>query len=252
MAKETLLDFVQQILSDSDGDDVNSISDTVESDQAARVVRDCWDQIVDLHDFEHTKTLKQMDATSSSTPNVMTRPEGFHTIEWMRYDKRTTAGNPQNYEKVTYMPVDNFISHVSSRSTDDSTVDAITLSTGHIIPIRNDQAPSYYTVMDSGSDELVFDSYDSGVDTNLQQSKCLSYGVQKPTLTLADASEISLPKHLAVLVKREARAMYFDLYKDGITSEIDRTRRRAETRAQRQRRIIKNTDNDNRPDYGRK
>ena len=252
MAKPTLLEFVQDILSDADGDDVNSITDTVESDQCARVVRDCFDQIVDLHDFEHTKTLKQLTATSASTPNVMTRPEGFHTLEWIRYDKKATAGGAQKYELVSYMDVNTFISRVSARSTSDSTVDAITLSTGHIIPIRNDEAPSYYTVMDQGSDELVFDSYDSSLETNLQASKSLAYGVEKPSLTLADASEISLPKHLAVLVKREARAMYFDLYKDGITSEIDRTRRRAETRAQRQRNIIKNTDNDNRPDYGRK
>ena len=252
MAKLTLLQVVQDLLSDADGDDVNSITDTVESDQCARVVRDCFDQVVDLHDFEHTKTLKQLDATDGTTPNVMTRPEGFHTIEWIRYDKKATAGGVQKYEPVTYMHVDAFINHVSSRSTSDSTVTAVTLSTGHIIPVRNDEAPSFYTVMDEGSDELVFDSFDSALETNLQKSKVLAYGVQKPTLALADASVISLPKHLAVLVKREARAMYFDLYKDGITAEIDRTRRRAETRAQRQRRIIKNTDNDNGPNYGRK
>ncbi len=252
MAKSTLIDFVQDILSDADGDDVNSITDTVESDQCARVVRDAWDQIVDLHDFEHTKTLKQLDATTSTTPNVMTRPEGFHTLEWVKYDKRVSASNPQSYQDVRYKDVNSFIDLVSRRSTDDTTVDAITLSTGHIIPVKNNVAPSYYTVMDEGSDELVFDSYDSALETNLQQSKSLSYGTTKPSLSLSDDAEISLPKHLAVLVKRTARAMYFDIYKDGITSEIDRTRRRAEVRAQRQRHIIKNTDNENRPDYGRK
>jgi hypothetical protein len=252
MAKPTLLEFVQDILSDADGDDVNAITDTVEADQCARVVRDCFDQIVDLHDFEHTKTLKQLAATSASTPNVMTRPEGFHTLEWIRYDKRILSGDQQNFELVYYMEVDRFIASASSLSTDDSTVDGVTLSTGHVLPVRNDKAPTYFTVMDQGSDEIVFDSYDSALETNLQASKSLAYGIEKPSLALVGSSEISLPKHLAVLVKREARAMYFDLYKDGITSEVDRTRRRAETRAQRQRNIIKNTDNDNRPDYGRK
>lgn len=252
MAKETLLDLVQDILSDSDGDDVNSITDTVESDQCARVVRDSFNQIVDQYDFEHTKSLKQLAATSSSTPNVMTRPEGFHTIEWIRYDKRATAGADQNLELVHYKPVDEFIKLVAGRATSDSTVTAVTLSTGAVLPIRNDEAPTYYTVMDDGSDELVFDSYDVALEANLQASKSLAYGSIKPTLTLADASVIDLPKHLAVLVKRTARAMYFDLYKDGITSEIDRTRRRAEVRAQRQRHIIKDTDNQTGPNYGRK
>lgn len=252
MAKATLLSIVQGILSDADSDDVNSITDTVEADQCARVVRDCHDQIVDLHDLEHLKMIKQLTATSSSTPNVMDRPEGFYNIEWIKYDKRTAAGDPQNYEYVHYMEPDRFLEKMHGRSTDDSNVDAITLDSGIIIPVVNDAAPSYYTIFDQGSDEIVFDSYDSDVDTNLQASKSLAYGVQKPTLALTDSATMVLPKHLESLVKREARAMFFDLYKDGATREIDRTRRRAEVRAQRLRNIVKNSDNDNRPDYGRK
>lgn len=252
MPKATLLNIVQDILSDADSDDVSSISDTVESDQCARLVRDCHDQIVDLHDLEHLKILTPLTATSASTPNVMERPEGFHTIEYIKYDKRIAAGDPQNFQYVEYMEPHKFLELVHSRSTSDSTVDAITLSSGVIIPVRNDTAPTYYTVMDAGSDELVFDSYDTGVDTNLQASKSVAYGTQKPTLSLTDTATMSLPRHLEMLVKREARAVFFDLYKDGSTREIDRTRRRAEVRAMRQRNIVKNSDNDNRPDYGRK
>ena len=252
MAKKTLLEFVQDILSDADGDDVNSITDTVESDQCARVVRDAYDRIVNLHDLQHIKTLSALEATSGTTPNVMTRPEGFTNIEWIRYDKRLAVSDAPNFEKISYCTPDYFINLVQSRNTGDSTVDAITLSTGAVIHVRNDTAPTYYTVMDEGSDELVFDSYNSALETNLQASKSMIYGDTKPTLVLSDSSTLSLPRHLEVLVATEARAMYFDLYKDGITSEIDRSRRRAETRAQRQRHIIKNTDNDNGPNYGRK
>lgn len=252
MAKVTLLEMVQDILSDADSDDVSSISDTVESDQCARLIRDCHDQIVDLHDLEHLKILTPLTATSASTPNVMDRPEGFHTIEYVKYDKRTAAGDPQNFEYVDYMEPDRFLDLCHARNTDDTEVTAVTLSSGIIIPVRNDVAPQYYTVFDAGSDELVFDSYDSALETNLQASKSVAYGTQKPTLSLTDTATMSLPRHLEMLVKREARALFFDLYKDGTTREIDRTRRRAEVRAQRQRNIIKNSDNDNRPDYGRK
>lgn len=248
----TLLEMVQQILSDADSDNVNSISDTVESDQCARLIKDVYLQMVDLHDLEHTKTLKELDATDSSTPNVMTRPEGFHTIEWIKYDKRVAAGDPQKYRYVYYKEPEEFLDSIQLRNTDDSTVTEVTLSSGVPIPVRNDVAPTYYTVFDTSSDELVFDSYDSDLETNLQQSKSLAYGMQRPTLTLADSSTLALPRHLETLILREARAMFFDLYKDGTTREIDRTRRRAEVRAQRQRNIIKNSDNDNRPDYGRK
>ena len=216
------------------------------------MVRDAYYQITDLHDFESTKTLVELDATSASTPNVMTRPEGFHAIEFVKYDKKTSAGDNSSYEYVDYKEVEDFLELVHKRDTDDSNVQEVTLSTGHPIPVTNDQAPTFYTIMDDGDDELVFDSFDSALETNLQQSKSLSYGTQKPTYVLADGTTMSLPKHLETLVKRTARAMYFDLYKDGITSEIDRTRRRAETRAQRQRHIVKNSDNDRSPNYGRK
>jgi hypothetical protein len=254
MAKETLLDIVQDLLSESDGDEVNSITDTIESDQAARVVRDTFRQIVDGHDLAHHETVKRLDATGASTPNQMTRPEGFYAIEWVKYDKRTTAGGDPKLEEVTYMDPERFIAMTSSRTESDTEVTAVALaSSGHEILVRNDQAPNYWTILE-GYDTLVFDAYDSSLETNLQQSKVLAKGKQKPTLTLADASEPDLPKHLFRLLKTEARAMYFDLYKDGITSEIDRTRRRAEVRAQRHRHITKNLSNYKRtgPNYGRK
>jgi hypothetical protein len=251
MAKMTLITAVQQILSDADGDNVNSITDTVEADQCARVVQDVFYQIVDLHDLEHIKTITKLDATSSSTPNVMTRPEGFHTVEWVKYDIKIAAGGDQNFEVIDYAEPDVFLQRVHSRTVSDSNVEAVTLSSGLVLPIRNDEAPQIFTIMDSGSDELVFDSYDKSLETNLQASKSLVYGVQRPTLTLADSSEFTVPKHLETLILREARAMYFDLFKDGVTSEIDRSRRRMEVRAQRQRNIVKNSDNDNRPNYGR-
>lgn len=252
MAKKTLLEYVQQLLTETDGDDVNSINDTVESDQYARIIRDTHDFIVDLHDLEHTKTVKQLTATSASTPNVMERPEGFYDIEWVRYDVRDDAGDPQDFELVDYMEVNDFIDYCMARSTDLSNVTAITLSSGAVLPIITDERPQYYTIMDEGSDELVFDSYDSGVDTNLQASKSLAYGTQKPSLTLSDSATMSVPKHIEQLILTEARAMVFDIYKDGSTREVDRKRRRMEVRAQRQRNIVKNSDNDNRPDYGRK
>jgi hypothetical protein len=248
----TLIDAVQAILSDADGDEVSSIMDTVESEQCARVIQDVFYQIVDLHDLEHIKTLSRLDATTSSTPNVMTRPEGYHSIEWVQYDTKNAASDPQSYNFIQYVEPDDFLSRIQGRNVSDTTVTAVTLSTGVILPIRNDTAPSFYTVMDTGSDELVFDAYDSVIEANLQQSKSIIYGIQRPTLSLADASTFTVPRHLESLILREARAMYFDLFKDGITSEIDRSRRRMEVRAQRQRNIIKNSDNDNRPDYGRR
>ena len=252
MAKDTVLAIVQGILSDADGDLVNSISDTVESVQCADLVAEVFEQIVEGYDLALHNTLQRLTATSSSTPTIMQIPEGFHNIQWVKYDARTTAAaTAPAFVDVPYVTPDEFMRRTSQRTLSDSTVEAQTLpDSGHIMLIKNDKQPTYYTQLD-GYNDLVFDSYQTSLETNLQNSKSLAYGTLLPTLTLTDAAIPNLPQHLMVLLKREVRAMYFDLYKDGLTAEIDRTRRRAEVRAQRQRRQIKNTDNDHSPNYGR-
>lgn len=251
MAKQTLLEMVQDILSDADGDEVNSITDTIESEQCSRVIRDAFYHVTDVNDFEQTKTLVELDATSATTPNVMTRPTGLYNIEFVKYNTKDTAGGNSEYTLMKYLEPYDFLDRQHGFDTDNSNVTEVTLSTGHPIPVLNDRAPSYYTIMDEGSDELVFDAYDSDIETNLQQSKSLAYGMQKPSFTLSDSFQMSLPQHLETLVKNTAKAMYFDLYKDGITPEIDRRRRQAEVRAMRLRHTVVNSDNNRSPDYGR-
>lgn len=251
MAKETLLEIVQDILSDADGDEVNSISDTIESDQCARVVRTVFNNIVDGSDFEHHDTIIRLNATTAATPNVMTRPEGLYDIQWVKYNTKETAGGDQDYETITYMrPVD-FFELTSRRTASDSDVSEIALDSGHTMLVKTAQAPKYWTMMED-YDDIIFDAYDSDLETNLQNSKSLAFGTLKPTLALTDAATPDLPKNLFNRLKNEARALYFDLYKDGVTSEIDRLRRRTEVRSQRHRHVADRVNLRTGPDYGRK
>jgi len=253
MAKDTLLDIVQGILSDADGDEVNSISDTIESMQCARVVKTIFEDVVTGNrDLTYHEKIIRLTATSGSTPNVMERPAGLINIEWIQYDKRLAAGDAQRYAPIHYREPESFFNFVSGRKTDDSDVEAVTLTSGHVIPVKNAQAPTYYTFL-QGYDSIIFDAYDSGLETNLQNSKSLAYGEVKPTLALTDTAIPDLPEHLFNTLVSSARALYFDLYKDGVTKQIDKLERRAEVRAQRVRHITK-TERANHPtpNYGRK
>jgi hypothetical protein len=253
MAKDTLLEMVQDILSDSDGDDVNSIGDTVESEQCASVIKQEFLMIADQMDLEHHKGVTQLTATGASTPSIMTRPEGFYDIAWVQYDKRVAAGGDPDFQEVLYMPNDMFVRMVMALNASDTTVDQYTVNSISF-NCYNDRAPRYYTFLD-GYDSIVFDAYDSNLETNLQASKSLAYGVQRPTLTIADATVPDLPQNLMSLLRNRSRAMWFDLYKDGTTKEIDKRQRNSEVRAQRQRHIAaRNRRKDQRrtPDYGRK
>ncbi len=248
----TLLDIVQDILSDADGDEINSISDTVEGDQCARVVRDTFRNIVDIHDITYHEHLKQLNASGVTTPTIMNRPAGLHSVEWVKYDKRTSVSGDPNYRYVDYLEPDDFIELCSRRTSSDSDVETMTLDSNYALLIKNDKAPEYYTFL-QGYDDFIFDSYDSSLETNLQASKSLVYGTTKPTLSLTDDAVIDLPEHLMTLLRNDSRAFYFDLYKDGVTREIDKRKRMSHVRAQRKRHITKNQrPNQTGPDYGRK
>ena len=252
MAKDTLLEIVQSILSDADGDEVNSISDTIESDQVARVIRNEFYDIVDNYDIEHTKTLTKLTASSSATPCLMTRPEGFHQIEWVKYDKRLTAGGDPDYEYVKYLLPEEFLEMSDNRTASNTDISQMTLpGSTHVLNIKNDQAPTYWTILEN-YDSLIFDSYNSSLETNLQASKSLAYGIQRPTLSLTDGAIPDLPQNLMQLLKNRSRAMYFDLFKDGVSREVDRRRRNSEVRQQRLRHVVKNYIDRTGPDYGRK
>jgi hypothetical protein len=251
MAKPTLLEIVQDILSDADSDNVNSLSDTVESTQCARVVIDSFDHIVDTFDLKHQTKTVQLDATSAGTPAQMTRPAGLHSIQWIKYDQRILATDDPKYNYLTYMTPERFLELTDARTSSDSTVSTLTLDSGHDILIRNDQAPTNWTVM-NGYDDIIFDSYDVALETNLQQSKSLAYGDIKPTLTLADGSIPDLSEELFSTLKNDARAYFFDIYKDGVTKKIDERDRRSTVRAQRKRHITKLEANQTGPSYGRR
>lgn len=253
MAKTTLLELVQGILSDADGDEVNSISDTIESDQCARVIQSEFYQIVDEFDIKMQETVTQLTASGASTPCLMTRPEGFHSITTIWYDKRLTAGGDPDFKELCFKSPKDFLATSFSLNASDSDVETMSLAdSGHVLNIKNDIGPTYWTIIE-GYDDIIFDSYDSSLETNLQASKSLASGVQRPTLTLADASVPDLPQNLMVLLKNRARAFYFDIYKDGVTREVEKRQRNSEVRSQRKKYITRKLqDQRSGPNYGRK
>lgn len=253
MAKPVLLDIVQDLLSDIDGDEVNSISDTVESTQIATVVRDIFRNIVDEFDLEHIQQSFQLTASGTTArPTHMDVPEGTHSVEFVKYDTATTVGGDQKYKDVHWMEPKDFVDYISMRSESDSTVTEVTDDESSVkLLIRNDKAPDYFSTLDGGY-TFIFDSYDSDVESTLQSSKTHCYGTVKPDLTLSDTATIDLPHSLVTLLRNEARSMVFELYKAGTTQKVEQLARRSRVRAQRlKQRTRLNRERDDRLDYGR-
>lgn len=253
MAKTTLLDIVQFVLSDADGDEVNSVSDTVESMQAAEIVQHEYFTIIDEFDIKMGETLIQLDATSAATPVLMTRPEGFHSISEIQYNVKDTAGGDAKYQPLTYVDWDRMMDISNGLAASATNVGTLNLpDSGHPFLFRNDKAPQYWTILE-GYDTIVFDSYDVTVESNLQNSKSLARGVKRSTFTIADGTVPDLPENLMVLLKNRARAMYFDLFKDGMTPGVSRAQSHSEVRSQRKKYVTRKLQQQRTgPNYGRK
>jgi hypothetical protein len=76
MAKKTLLELVQDILSDMDGDEVNSIDDTIESAQVAQIIRATYEAMMSSRNWPHQRRLLTLVPSGDNTlPTHVTMQE---------------------------------------------------------------------------------------------------------------------------------------------------------------------------------
>ena len=179
--RTTLLSMVQSILSDMDSEDVNSIDDTVEAQQIASVIQDTFFNMIAARVIPEHKQLLQITSLSDSTrPTHFKYPDNVKEIENLFYN---TATSGANYTEVYFVEPLEFLNRM-----DEATglrVDTVAGSTP--IYVRQDRMPSYYTSFDDL--HIVMDSYNSTVDSVLQQSKTRAYGTVYPSFTISDTFE---------------------------------------------------------------
>lgn len=208
----TLLEIVQDILNDIEGDEVNSISDTWEATQIANIVASTYKYLMTVRYSAHTLQLGQLDASGDADlPTHMQIPEDFQDIQWVKYNCKTSASDRDRYQEMTYMDPKDFVELCNSRNSTESTVDSISDPTGVTLLIQNNKNPQYYTSFDD--EWIVFDSYDSDLDDTLRSSKTQVYGHKQPTLVIADSTVPDMPRKALPLLVSEAKSMAFVVVK---------------------------------------
>ena len=209
MARKTLLEMTQNILSAMDSDEVNSIGDTVESLQVAGVIAETYEYLVENTNIPGRAALIQLDSSSDTDrPNVMRLPANVDNIEWVRY----------NGEYVTYLEPDTFINFVLQRSESDLE----TIEVDNLL-VRLNAAPRFYTSFND--EELFFDGYDSGEDSTLQQSKTICWGQLSAAFEMRDEFVPLLPPDMFPRLLSEAKATCFVNYK-GVSNGLEERRAR--------------------------
>ena len=137
--KKTLLEIVQEILSDMDSDEVNTIDDTIESAQVAEIVRSTYFAMISNRNWPHTrKTVKLLASGSSAYPTHMKVKEDFKELCFINYNKAGQGETRKKFLPLTWIEPDDFLRVTNKRNNDASNVDVITDYTGVELLINND------------------------------------------------------------------------------------------------------------------
>lgn len=246
---KTLLEITQNILSDMSGDQVDSITDTEESEQVARIIISTFDAIVSRTEWpKHKKLLTLVPYTDSSKPNYMKLPDAVKAVVSVFYDKHKLGETRKLYQEVKYKNPEDFLRYINVRNSDNTNVETVVDESGIELLVMNNQAPLYYTSFDDVT--LIFDSYDTSVESTLQANKFQITAYVLPSLAFDNNAIPDLPLDAESLLVEEATSRC--QFKVAEVQDL-----KAEQEANRQKRAISRKAwrvNSNRrwPDYGRK
>lgn len=245
----TLLDITQGILSDMSGDAVNSIFDTEEAEQVARIVVSTYNAIVSRNEWKyHRRLVTLVPSTDSNLPTHMTLPTNVKELISVNYNKIKTGETRQSFREVKFCLPDDFLRRTNLRDDTSTNITTVADPSGIMLYIKNDKAPEWYTSFDDTT--IVFDSWDSAVDSTLVEAKTQAQAYIQPTLSLLDTSVPDLPLDAVAYLIEESTsrcqlkiAEFQDLKAEQEAGSQKRAISRKAWRVNSERRY---------PDYGRK
>lgn len=205
MSKRTLLDMVQEILSDMDSDEIESIDDTVEAEQIVTILKSTYYAMMNNRDWPHLRRSIQITGLGDTTkPTHMKIQDGVKEVCFLKYNKQKLGATKRDYGDVTYMQPDHFLHKTNQEDSSSANVKIVTDLGGIEVLVRNDRAPTYYTSFDDK--HIIFDSYDSAVDSTLQESKIQSMAYVIPSWNSADDFIPDLPENAFPALVEEAKS----------------------------------------------
>lgn len=208
MSRMTLLEMVQDILNDMDGDEVDTILETIESAQVAQILKTSYFELMANRNWPHLKTTFDLDEYSTTTtPVTMVIPANIKEVEWIKYNIRSSTDTKDKYRTIEYKYPEDFLEVMNNRDSSASEVSKLSVATGLYLNVRRDKAPQYWTSFDDTY--AFFDSYDSAVESYIHANKTSCYGVRTPTWTHTDAAYPDLPYEAFPVLLEEAKSTAF-------------------------------------------
>lgn len=255
---DTLLEMVKGIMVSLDSDDVNTYNENDESISVASAVRDSYEHLVEKLDLKEFFTIIPLTASGdSSKPTFMTIPDNVDFIKWIKYNKKEDGDTVDNFSYVSYLPLDEFLDLTHSYDVEGATnVGEADLGSDYeniSIFYLDDEAPSYFTIVDGT--QMIFNAYDSEVDSTLQSSKIVAYGKKYVDFVFSDSFDFpALDRRHKTLLYNEAKSQAFADFKQVENKKADRRARELLIKSQKSTGKVNDYEygrNDNLPNYGR-
>ncbi len=194
MPKLTLLEMTQDLLSSLDGDEVNSIGDTVEALQVATIIKQSYYNLTATLGLSSKMVLRTLDATNDLTkPNYLIIPNDVRTIEFIRYNDK---------DLIRLEPLEMLV-----RCSNQVNYIEVVDYGGTPLKIQTDQDPTHWTTFDDK--HICFNSYNVADDTTLQSSKSVLWGGTDSVFELRDDFIPDLDVVHFPLLMAEAKATCF-------------------------------------------
>lgn len=232
MADLTLLTVVQDVLGEMNSDNVNSISDTVEAEQVAGIAKRVFENICDEFDLPEQVTRVQLDASGDpAKPTHMTVQGTIVSMGRIKYDVRESVTDALKYQDIMYVTPAEFLDRSLALTSTDDNVMAVTDETLSPLLIYTDRAPTVWTSFDEST--IIFDAYDSDVDTTLQTSKTVAMGRVRPTFVVENGYKIPLSNQIRSLYLNEVMSRAFLVLRQQTHDKAEQAARRLRTRLQR-------------------
>lgn len=204
----TLLDLTQTIMDDMGSDSVNSISDSLESQRVANIIKRTFFDLAVEADLPTAEELFPLIALADTTmPTHMKIPDNVYELGWIKYDQKTGSLDTRiRYGEITYLDPEDFFIRISTRNSDDSNQLIVEDPTNINLIIQTDQNPTYWTSFDG--EHVVFDSFDNTISSTIEASKVAVHGRVGKTWTHVDTHIPDLPEHMepTLLAVSEERA----------------------------------------------
>lgn len=182
--KQTLLDIVQRVAEFCNAGSVNSIKDTRESMQIAKIVKETFEDLVLRRELVVGQALVQLHSVSDvEKPTHLLIPEGVIALDDVKY--KNAYGTLEDLQYIEPMDFVDSSLHLDPTKEDIATVRD---HSGILFNIHNNRTPQYYTVMSDGANEyLVLDAYNKNFEDTLQGHHVVAYGHVMPEFRLEDS-----------------------------------------------------------------